>query len=137
MTIAEPIQKTVVNYLESTGNTRAIELGGKTYDITSSLSRAPSASIAIYQLPGTNASNAATVFIVMDSWEERSDPSLSQEAILANRQRQSFQIQEAIDFAFRSPAINGLGNTGGFQMQLQDRGGIGLEELQKNERFLM
>ncbi|MGD8663861.1 MAG: efflux RND transporter permease subunit, partial [Desulfobacterales bacterium] len=32
-----------------------IELGGKTYDITSRLSGSPSASIAIYQLPGSNA----------------------------------------------------------------------------------
>ncbi len=32
-----------------------IDLGGKTYDITSRLSGAPSASIAVYQLPGSNA----------------------------------------------------------------------------------
>jgi HAE1 family hydrophobic/amphiphilic exporter-1 len=82
-------------------------------------------------IDGTNASNAATVFIVMDPWEERSDPSLSQEAILANLQGRFSQIQEAIAFAFPPPAINGLGNTGGFQMQLQDRGGVGLDELQK------
>jgi len=82
-------------------------------------------------IDGTNASNAATVFIVMDPWEERTDPSLSQEAILANLQRQLFQIREAVAFAFPPPAINGLGNTGGFQMQLQDRADVGLEELQK------
>jgi len=32
-------------------------------------------------------------------------------------------------FAFLPPAIPGLGVAGGFQMQLQDRGGIGLQEL--------
>jgi HAE1 family hydrophobic/amphiphilic exporter-1 len=36
-----------------------IELGGKSYDITSSLNGAPSASIAIYQLPGANALDLA------------------------------------------------------------------------------
>jgi len=82
-------------------------------------------------IDGTNASNAATVFIVMEPWEERTDSSLSQGAILANLQRQLFQIQEASAFAFPPPAITGLGNTGGFQMQLQDRAGVGLEELQK------
>jgi HAE1 family hydrophobic/amphiphilic exporter-1 len=82
-------------------------------------------------IDATNASNAATLWVVMDPWDERTDSSLSQEAILANLQRQFSQIQEAIVFSFPPPAINGLGVSGGFQMQLQDRGDVGLEELQK------
>ena len=35
-------------------------------------------------IDGTNASNAATIWIVMDPWGERADPSLSQGAILAS-----------------------------------------------------
>jgi HAE1 family hydrophobic/amphiphilic exporter-1 len=73
----------------------------------------------------------ATVFIIMTPWEERSDPSLSMGGILANLQRQFSQIQEAIVFTFPPPAINGLGVAGGFQMQLEDRGDVGLEELQQ------
>ncbi|NIQ89449.1 MAG: multidrug efflux RND transporter permease subunit [Deltaproteobacteria bacterium] len=82
-------------------------------------------------LDGTNASNAATLWIIMDSWDERTDSSLSQEAILANLQGQFSQIQEAIVFAFPPPAISGLGVSGGFQMQLQDRADVGLQELQQ------
>ena len=82
-------------------------------------------------IDATNASNAAGIFIIMAPWDERNDPSLSQEAILANLQRQFFQIQEAIVFAFPPPAITGLGVSGGFQMQLEDRADVGLEELQK------
>lgn len=37
-----------------------MELGGKGYDITSGLRGAPSASIAVYQLPGANALDVAT-----------------------------------------------------------------------------
>ena len=85
-------------------------------------------------IDGTNASNAATVFIVMAPWEERADPSLSQVAILGGLQRKLFQIQEAIVFAFPPPAITGLGVVGGFQMQLQDRADVGLEELDKMVR---
>ncbi|MCP5110311.1 MAG: multidrug efflux RND transporter permease subunit, partial [bacterium] len=81
-------------------------------------------------LDGTNASNAATVFVVMAPWEERTTPELSQEAILAHLQREFATMQEAIVFAFPPPAITGLGVAGGFQFQLQDRGGVGLEELQ-------
>ena len=34
-------------------------------------------------------------------------------------------------YAFLPPAITGLGVSGGFQLQLEDRGGVGLEELEK------
>ena len=53
------------------------------------------------------------------------------EHALATLQRQFSQIREAIAFAFPPPAINGLGVAGGFQMQLQDRAAVGLQELQK------
>jgi HAE1 family hydrophobic/amphiphilic exporter-1 len=82
-------------------------------------------------LDGTNASNAATVFVIMHPWDERADPSQSQDAILAHLKRELGAIQEAIAFAFAPPAISGLGVSGGFQMQLQDRGGVGLQELDR------
>jgi len=82
-------------------------------------------------IDGTNASNAATVFITMTPWEERQTAELSQQAILGRLQGQFARIQEAIAFVFPPPAIPGLGVAGGFQMQLQDRGGVGLQELQR------
>jgi len=80
-------------------------------------------------IDGTNASNSAIVFVTMLPWVERQDPSLKQESIMANLQGQLNQIQESIVFAFLPPAIPGLGVSGGFQIQLQDRGGVGLREL--------
>ena len=88
-------------------------------------------------IDGTNASNAAAVFLTMTPWEERSDPSLSQAAILGGLQAQFAAIQEAIVFAFPPPAISGLGVAGGFQFQLQDRGGVGLVELGKMAREII
>ena len=82
-------------------------------------------------IDGTNASNAATVFVTMTPWDERLAPEVSQAAILGRLQRELGQIQEAIAFAFPPPAIPGLGVAGGFQMQLQDRGALGLQELQR------
>ena len=82
-------------------------------------------------IDGTNASNSATIFIVMKPWEDRTDASQSQEAILASLNQNFSKIQEAIAFVFVPPAIPGLGVSGGFQMQLQDRGGTGLNELQR------
>jgi HAE1 family hydrophobic/amphiphilic exporter-1 len=82
-------------------------------------------------IDGTNASNAATIFVVMKPWDERTDANQSQPAILKYLHKQFSQIQEATIFSFPPPAIPGLGVAGGFQMQLQDRGGIGFNELQR------
>jgi HAE1 family hydrophobic/amphiphilic exporter-1 len=80
-------------------------------------------------IDGTASSNAAIVFVTFDPWEERGEESLRQEAILASLQGRFNQIQEAVIFAFLPPAINGLGTVGGFEYQLEDRAGIGLQEL--------
>ncbi len=81
-------------------------------------------------IDGANLSNVAMSFIVMDPWDERTEPQLSQEAIVGRVQMGLLGIQEAIGFTFVPPAINGLGVSGGFQMQLQDRMGVGFDTLQ-------
>ncbi len=80
-------------------------------------------------IDGTASSNTAIVFITLTPWEERNEPELKQEAILANLQGKFNRIQESIIYTFLPPAIPGLGVAGGFQFQLEDRGGIGLQEL--------
>ncbi|HAJ92358.1 MAG TPA: hydrophobe/amphiphile efflux-1 family RND transporter [Gammaproteobacteria bacterium] len=80
-------------------------------------------------IDGTAASNNAVVFATLVPWEERTEPELQQEVILAKMQGQFNQIQESIVYAFLPPAISGLGVAGGFQIQIEDRGGIGLDEL--------
>ncbi|BCG64065.1 MAG: membrane fusion protein, multidrug efflux system [Methyloprofundus sp.] len=82
-------------------------------------------------IDGTNSSNAATIFVVMKPWEERTAENETQDAILQHLNTRFRQIQEAIVFAFIPPAIPGLGVAGGFQMQIQDKGGVGLNELQR------
>jgi hydrophobic/amphiphilic exporter-1 (mainly G- bacteria), HAE1 family len=82
-------------------------------------------------LDGTTASNAATFYIVFKPWEARTDPSLSQTAIIAGLRQRLAQIQEGVAFVFPPPSIRGLGVSGGFQMQLEDRGGVGLAALQQ------
>ena len=80
-------------------------------------------------IDGTASSNASIVFVTLDPWDERKVPELQQDAILGSLQRKFGAIQESIIYAFLPPAINGLGVAGGFQMQLEDRGGVGLQEL--------
>jgi HAE1 family hydrophobic/amphiphilic exporter-1 len=77
-------------------------------------------------------SNAAAMYITFTPWSERTGrPGLSQEEILGNLLGQCQQIREAMIFAFPPPAIQGLGVSGGFQMQIEDRGGTSLGALQQ------
>src|SRR5690606_24541901 len=47
------------------------------------------------------------------------------------------QIQESISFPFIPPAIQGLGNAGGFQIQILDRSSAGMDVLQMAVTDLM
>jgi HAE1 family hydrophobic/amphiphilic exporter-1 len=79
-------------------------------------------------LDGAVTSNAASYYLTFTPWEERTGrPGLSQDEILKNLTTQFEQIREATIFAFAPPAIEGLGVSGGFQMQLEDRADAGRE----------
>jgi HAE1 family hydrophobic/amphiphilic exporter-1 len=80
-------------------------------------------------IDATNASNAAAIWVTLDPWSERTESDLKQEAILANLQGHFSRIQDSIIYGFFPPSIPGLGVAGGFQMQIEDRGGVGLQEL--------
>lgn len=81
-------------------------------------------------LSGTSGSNQGLVVVVYKPWEERTTRIESQPGILRRLRMEFVKIQEAIVFAFIPPAIDGLGNAGGFQMQVQDRGSGSLQNLQ-------
>jgi HAE1 family hydrophobic/amphiphilic exporter-1 len=81
-------------------------------------------------LDGTSTPNAATCFVAWTDWSQRKDPSLSQEALAARIGAALGSLQEARSFVIIPPAIQGLGVAGGFQMQVEDREGVGLDELQ-------
>ena len=79
---------------------------------------------------GATLPNAATFYVVFKDWEVRVKSGDSQNAILAKLRGQFSQVQEAMVVVFPPPAILGLGSTAGFQLQVQDRGGAGLKDLQ-------
>ena len=77
-------------------------------------------------------SNAASVFVVLKDWSVRKKKSESAAAIVERFNKQAYvEIQEAQCFAFVPPAIPGIGNIGGLQMQVEDRKALGMTELQK------
>ena len=81
-------------------------------------------------LSGNNGSNLGLSAVIYEPWDKRTTPQETQAAILAHLRSEFEKIDEAIVFAFIPPSIDGLGSSGGFQMQVQDRRGIGLAELQ-------
>ena len=77
-------------------------------------------------------SNAASIFVVLKDWSLRKKKSESAAAIVERFNQQAYvEIEEAQCFAFVPPAIPGIGNVGGLQMQVEDRKALGMTELQK------
>ncbi len=77
-----------------------------------------------------NVPNFSATFVVYEGWKERGR-ALTQEKIVSGLNRELAGIQEALAFVVIPPPIRGLGQTGGFQMMVQDRQSLGLAELQR------
>lgn len=79
------------------------------------------------------APNQGIMFTLLKPWEERTRPEQKVGALIQEAQTKFFGIPEANIFALNPPAIQGLGNFGGFQLELQDqRGNLPLEEFVAN-----
>lgn len=77
----------------------------------------------------TNSSNSAIVFAELEPFTNRKDQSKSAIAISAQLNQRFSVIDEAYIAVFSPPPILGLGSTGGFKLQIQDRGNKGFEAL--------
>jgi HAE1 family hydrophobic/amphiphilic exporter-1 len=74
--------------------------------------------------------NHATMFVRLQPWDQRKGYDHSISAILYKKLYPQFgKIAQAQVFAFNLPSIQGVGNFGGFQYELQDTGNVGLGAL--------
>lgn len=69
----------------------------------------------------TNASNAGVVFVGFEPFEKRIASGLPANAIIGQLFGRLQAIQEAFIIAIPPPPIRGIGNSGGFKLQIQDR----------------
>ncbi len=69
------------------------------------------------------ASNQGIMFTLLKPWEERTAAEQRVESVIQKAQMGYFGIPKARIFALNPPSIEGVGNFGGFQMELQDRRG--------------
>lgn len=77
----------------------------------------------------TNSSNAGVVFVALSPFEQRKTADLSGGAIAMALNQKFGAIQDAFIAMFPPPPVNGLGTTGGFKMQIEDRAGFGYQTL--------
>ncbi|SEH75347.1 multidrug efflux pump [Rhizobium tibeticum] len=85
----------------------------------------------------TNSSNAGIVFVTLKDFEERKSPALSGGAIAMSLNQKFGAIQDAFIAMFPPPPVNGLGTTGGFKMQLEDRAGLGYQVLDEANKAMI
>lgn len=74
-------------------------------------------------------SSAATFFVGLDDWSERTADELGIDAQIAAVFREAANYPQASIIAMNPPSLPGLGATSGFNMQLQDLSGHTNEEL--------
>ncbi|HXP96782.1 MAG TPA: efflux RND transporter permease subunit, partial [Telmatospirillum sp.] len=78
----------------------------------------------------TNASNAATAFVILDPFEARAAKGLSASQVLATLSARLQSIQDALIIPIAPPPVRGIGTAGGWKMMIEDKRGRGLPALE-------
>jgi hydrophobic/amphiphilic exporter-1 (mainly G- bacteria), HAE1 family len=77
----------------------------------------------------TNASNAGVIFAAFDPFEERLAAGESQQKVIGDLFGRLQSIREAFIIALPPPPIRGVGNAGGFKIQLQERNSADVRQI--------
>lgn len=81
-------------------------------------------------LLSTNASNLGSMYVMLEEFGKRKG--VSADEIASKIRNQCLEeIRDAQISIFGAPPIDGLGTTGGFKLIVEDRGNMGLDELQR------
>ncbi|MFC0820211.1 efflux RND transporter permease subunit [Moraxella marmotae] len=82
--------------------------------------------------------NAGLAFVDLKDWDERKGKQNTAQAIVGRAMAMNVMIPEAsLIFPVAPPSIQGFGNASGFDLQLQDVGGVGHEALLEARNMLM
>ena len=73
--------------------------------------------------------NVGLGFVQLRDWDLREETRLKVSALVGRAMQHLSQIPDAMVFAFPPPAVLELGQAGGFDFELQDRGGVGHDAL--------
>ena len=78
---------------------------------------------------GSISTDAATIFVTLKDWKARKTPELGLRAIITRAYLKFAQNPAGLVLPFNMPPVPGLGTRVGFEVQLQDRAGLGIEAL--------
>jgi multidrug efflux pump len=83
-------------------------------------------------------SNFANFFVTLDEFDKRRDPSMHS-FVVTDRVKDELakEVPEALTSLFTPPPVSGLGSASGFKIIIEDRGDLGLVELQKQVERVM
>jgi multidrug efflux pump len=84
-----------------------------------------------------NAPNAGIVFFTLKPFEDRRTKDTYGLAIAGALNQKLGSIQDAFVAVFPPPPVSGLGTVGGFKLQLEDRAGLGEEELYRATQAML
>jgi multidrug efflux pump len=85
-----------------------------------------------------NSSNFASMFVVLDPFDERQRPELRDTAIMARLRREwARRVKDGVVTVFGAAPIPGLGVAGGYKFIVEDRGDLGLRNLQSQVQRLV
>jgi multidrug efflux pump len=81
--------------------------------------------------------NMGLAFVKLKDWSLRKTPDLKSPAVAGRAMRAFSTIRDGLAFAFSPPAVIELGTANGFDLQLQDRAGLGHEKLMQARNQLL
>ncbi len=84
-------------------------------------------------LMSANGSNFGSVFVILEPFKDRRSHEKYDDVIAGKiRDLVATELEDAVIVAFRAPPIQGLGNAGGFKLQVLQKGYVDLVELQQS-----
>jgi multidrug efflux pump len=81
-----------------------------------------------------NQSNLGACFVIPAAFDQRKDPSLHANELMATLRKKFADIKEARVLVLPPPPLRGLGNAGGFKLQVEDLNNAGLPALEAATR---
>jgi len=85
----------------------------------------------------TVSSNSGTIFSGLPSLYNHELPGVTANSVLADLRKRLSVIKEAYVLTIPPPPVQGLGNSGGFKMMLEDRAGLGSKALEAAAQTLV
>jgi multidrug efflux pump len=89
-------------------------------------------------LLSVNSSNFGSMFVTLKDFSQRARSDLRADAIMAKlRKELAKEIREATVTVFGAPPVPGIGTASGFKLMVEDRGSLGLAQLQNQTDSLV